>query len=157
LEVLSIYAAFRSIAALLPKVLIALGYPRFVMWNDIAAILVLGLAFVAGSHWGITGIAWGWVVGYPLVVIPLYRKAFTTIGMKLREYVAGLRPAIEGTTIMAIAVEFVKRSLPNTLPLLARLGLEIASGAVFYSVTMLLRHRERIVVFWKMAKGFRKA
>ncbi len=157
LEVLSIYAAFRSIAALLPKVLIALGYPRFVMWNDIAAILVLGLAFVAGSHLGITGIAWGWVVGYPLVIIPLYRKAFTTIGMKLGEYMAGLRPAIEGTIFMAIAVEFVKRSLPNTLPLVARLGLEIASGAVFYSATMLLRHHERIVAFWKMAKGFRKA
>jgi PST family polysaccharide transporter len=84
LQVLSIYAGLRSIVALLPKVLTALGNPRFVMWNDLAAIAVMGPAFYVGSRWGISGIAWGWVAGYPLVIVPLYRKTLATIDMKPR-------------------------------------------------------------------------
>ena len=55
LEVLSVYVAFRSVVALLPKVLTAVGNARFVMWNDLVALVILPTAFYIGSHWGIRG------------------------------------------------------------------------------------------------------
>jgi O-antigen/teichoic acid export membrane protein len=156
LEVLSVYAAFRSIVALLPKVLVALGYPRFVMWNDIAAIFILGAAFYTGSHWGITGIAWGWVFGYPLVVVPLYRKVFKAIDMTVPEYVRSVSPALEGTLVMVLAVFAVKRVPLNGLSLLLRLALEVLTGVLTYGAVLWFRHRERTFSFIRLAKSFRR-
>jgi len=156
LSILSIYTAFRSIVALLPKVLVAMGNPKFVMWNDLAALVVLGAGFYIGSHWGITGIAWGWVVAYPWVVLPLYRKTFLTIGMGLREYMRSLRPALEGTIVMVVCVECTVYALSGYRSLILRLALEVAVGVVGYTGILWLRHKERMLTFIEMAKSFRR-
>jgi PST family polysaccharide transporter len=157
LQVLAIYAAVRSIVALLPKLLTALGEPRFVMWNDLATLVVLGVAFYLGSHWGIVGIAWGWVVAYPVVVVPLYGKTFVRIKMKAAEYLRSLRPALEATFVMVLAVGCVKYALPGNWPLPLRLCLEITGGAGFYGGTLLLRHRDRMFVLVNTVKSFLRA
>jgi len=155
LEVLSIYAAFRSIVALLPKVLTSVGNARYVMWNDLAALVVLPIAFYIGSHWGNTGIAWGWVLAYPIVVIPLYRQTLRTVEMRLKEYVLSLRPAVEGSIAMAIAVLAVRHSFSTNLPIILRLMLEIVTGAAAYSGTLLLLHRERMLAFLRLGSTLR--
>jgi teichuronic acid exporter len=156
LEVLSIYAALRSIIALMPKVLTALGNPRFVMWNDLAAIGAMGPAFYVGSHWGISGIAAGWVLGYPLVAAPLYRKTLSTIEMTFGEYIRSLRPALEGTIVMILAVACVKYGVPHRLPSLFRVCAEIATGLICYTGTLLIRHRERLLTLVQMIKSLRR-
>jgi len=154
LEVLSIYGAFRSIVALLPKVLTALGNPRFVMWNDLASLLVLGTAFYIGSHWGITGIAWAWVAAYPLLVIPLFRKTFATIEMSVAEYIRSIRPALDGTIVMTLTVEYMRYALFGGQHSILKMALEIAVGVASYVGTLLLLHRERTLAFLQLAKGF---
>jgi len=155
LEVLSVYAAFRSIVALLPKLLTAIGNPRFVMWNDLAALVILPASFYVGSRWGIAGIAWGWVVAYPIIAVPLYRKTFLTIGMKTREYIRALRPALDATIIMTAAVLLLKYLIPAREPLPLRLALEITAGILAYGGTLLLGYRQRVAAFVNTAKSFR--
>jgi len=155
LEILSIYAAFRSIVALLPKVLTAVGNPRFVMWNDLLALVLLPTAFFFGSHWGTAGVALGWVAAYPLIAIRLYWKTFTTIGMKTGEYIRALRPALDGSIVMTIFVLLVKRGLPLALPVAFRLAIEIATGILAYAGTEFLFHRERMRAFVQMARSFK--
>jgi teichuronic acid exporter len=156
LEVLSIYAAFRSIVALLPKLLTAVGNPRFVMWNDLAALVILPTSFYVGSRWGIVGIAWGWVVGYPIIAVPLYRKTFLTIGMKRSEYMRALRPALDATIVMTAAVLSVKYVIPAREPLPLRLACEIITGVICYGGTLLLGYRQRVAAFVNTAKSFRR-
>jgi teichuronic acid exporter len=156
LEILSIYAAFRSIVALLPKLLTAVGNPRFVMWNDLAALVILPASFYVGSRWGIVGIAWGWVVAYPIIAVPLYRKTFLTIGMKTSEYIRALRPALDATIVMTAAVLLVKYVIPAREPLPLRLALEIITGVICYGGTLWLGYRQRVAAFVKMAKSFRR-
>jgi teichuronic acid exporter len=145
LQVLSFYAAFRSIVALLPKVLTAVGNVHYVMWNELAGLVILPIAFYIGSYRGTTGIAWAWVAAYPLVAVPLYRKTFQRIGMSLGEYLRALRPALSGTIAMIPAVEWVKYSLAPTRPMLFRLIVEVAAGALVYLGTLWLLHRERVI------------
>jgi O-antigen/teichoic acid export membrane protein len=155
LEVLSVYVAFRSIVALLPKVLTAVGNARFVMWNDLAALIILPSAFYIGSHWGTAGIAWGWVIAYPLVAVPLYGKTFKTIGMTMGEYLRALRPAIEATLVMVVATQLFKWSLHPGHSLLFRLGVEVAVAVTVYFGSLLLLHRARMLTFYRLAKSFR--
>jgi len=152
LQVLSFYAAFRAVAALVPKVLTAVGNTRFVMWDDVFALLFLPVAFYVGSYRGITGIAWGWIFGYPFVVLPLYYKTFKTIGMEVGEYVRALRPALSGTIAMIPAVLGVKHSISLAQPVIFRLILEVATGVLIYLLTVWLLHRDRALVVIKTAK-----
>jgi teichuronic acid exporter len=153
LEILSTYAAFRSIVALLPKVLTAVGNARFVMWNDLAALIILPVAFYIGSHWGTAGIAWGWVAAYPLVAVPLYWKMFKTIQLKPGDYFHSLRPALESTLAMAIAVGVLKWQLAERAPVLLQLIFEISAGAMVYVSSAWLLHRKRMLVILDMAKA----
>jgi O-antigen/teichoic acid export membrane protein len=157
LEILSVYVTFRSIVALLGKLLTAVGNPRFVMWDDLAALIILPTGFYIGSHWGTQGIAWGWVAAYPLVALPLYWKTFKTIEMPVGDYLRALRPALHGTLGMVLAVSLLKWALLPRGPLLLRLVLEIATGATAYIATLLLLHRERIATFLRTAQNFRRA
>jgi O-antigen/teichoic acid export membrane protein len=152
LEVLSLYAGFRSVMALMPKVLTAVGNPRYVMWNDLAALVILPIAFFLGSHWGTGGIAWAWVIAYPIIVVPLYRKTFQSIGMSLREYLRALRPALEGVLAMAAAVLAVQWLFHPTR-VVALLTAETVIGAAAYAATLLLFHRRRVMAFTGFIKG----
>jgi len=156
LEILSIYVTFRSIVALLAKLLTAVGNPRFVMWDDLAALIILPAGFYIGSHWGTPGIAWGWVAAYPLVALPLYWKTFKTIEMPVGDYLRALRPALQGTVVMVLAVSLLKSVLLPRGPLWLRLVLEIATGAIAYLATLLLLHRERMVTLVRTARTFRR-
>ena len=157
LEILSVYVTFRSIVALLGKLLTAVGNPRFVMWDDLAALIILPTGFYVGSHWGTRGIAWGWAAAYPLIALPLYWKTFKTIEMPVREYIRALRPALHGTLAMVGAVSLLKWALVPTEPAWLRLVLEIASGGSAYLLSLFLLHRERMATFVRTARNFRRA
>jgi teichuronic acid exporter len=155
LEILSVYVTFRSIVALLGKLLTAVGNPRFVMWDDLAALVILPTGFYIGSHWGTQGIAWGWVAAYPLVAAPLYWKAFRTIGMPVGDYLKALRPALDGTLAMVLAVSLLKWAMLPGEPLMLRVVLEITMGVAAYVSTLLVLHRERMRMFLEVARKIR--
>ncbi len=153
LRVLSFYCGFRAIVALLPKMLTSIGKVRYVMWNELAALFVLPVAFYIGSRWGTVGIAWSWVVAYPIVVIPLYRKVFQAIDMKTGEYLRALLPACSGTVAMIPAVLWVQHGLAPTHSMLLRLIVEVAAGAAAYLGAIFLLHRERMIEIVKRIRN----
>jgi O-antigen/teichoic acid export membrane protein len=152
LQVLSFYAAFRSIVALLPKVLAAVGNSGYVMRNDLLALVILPIAFYIGSYRGITGIAWGWVVAYPIVVLPLYKKTFDAIDAKIGDYLRSLRPALTGTTMMIPAVEWAKYAVDPSWRLVFRLLIEVSVGALVYVGAVSLFHRQRALLVIQLVK-----
>lgn len=154
LQILSFYASFRAVVALLPKVLTAVGDARYCMWNDLLALLILPVAFYVGSYRGINGIAWAWVVAYPFVVLPLYRKTFQRIGVRVSDYFRSLRPALSATIVMIPAVEWAKYGLASER-LLLRLVLEVAVGAIVYVGTLWLLHKDRVLALVQLAKNLR--
>ncbi len=155
LEVLSVYAAFRSIVALLSKVSTAVGNARFVMRVEVSGLVLMPIAFYIGSHWGITGIAFGWVFGYPIIALAHYRKTLKTIEMGVGDYVRAVRPALDGSAAMALAVTVLRwTALSRHSPWL-RLIAEISSGAAVYIIAVMLLHRERAMHFLSIVKRIR--
>ena len=155
LEVLSVYAAFRSLAALLPKVLTAIGNARYVMRVELVGLFLMPVAFWVGSHWGIGGIAMGWVFAYPIVALALYWKTLKTIGMSAGEYIRALRPALDGSAAMVIAVFGFQWLVPTAHSRLLHLAAKVAIGAVAYLAAVTLLHRERVTYFLGVAKRVR--
>jgi len=144
LTVLSYYAGFRSIVALLPKYLVAVGEVDFVMWNDLFALFLLPAAFYIGSSRGITGVAWGWVIAFPLVAVPLYRKTFRILRLRTIDYISEIRPALEGTAAMILFILVSSRTLTATWHGPQRLVFEVLGGGLTYVGMLGLRHSDRL-------------
>lgn len=155
LEVLCVYAAFRSVVSLLPKVLIAVGNARFVMRVEVSGLVLMPIAFYIGSHWGITGIAFGWVFAYPIIALAHYWKVLATIEMGVGDYISALRPAFDGSVAMAVAVGVLQWTLPSSHFQWLRLMVEIGGGAAVYIATVALLHPQRAMHFWSIAKRVR--
>jgi hypothetical protein len=113
---------------------------------------LLATAFYFGSWHGITGIAWGWIVAYPLVALPLCRKTLQVLNLSAREYVGVLWPALEATIAMVVTVMLVRLTLPPSLHAAGRLILEVVIGAMIYIGTIAVRHNDRLRAVVQMAR-----
>ena len=157
LELLAFYASFRSIATLLPQVLTVVRETRFVMWDTFAALILLPSAFFVGSRWGTIGIAWGWVVAYPFIAVPLFVRAFRRIEMPVREYLGALSPAVNGAVAMVVFVGALKWALPPAWSLYLRFSVELLAGAAGYSLVVALLHGDRVRAFIRLAQRVRSS
>jgi teichuronic acid exporter len=156
LQVLSAYAAFRSIIALLPRVLTTVGQARFVMRVEASGLVIMPLAFWIGSHWGIRGIAFGWVFAYPILALAECWQTLKTIGMKAGEYIGVLRPALDGSVAMMLALTAMHwLPLPRQSPWFYLVS-EVGVGAIVYVGTISVFHRGRVEYFLSIVERARK-
>jgi PST family polysaccharide transporter len=125
------------------------------MRTEVSGLVLMPLAFWIGSHWGLTGIAFGWIFAYPFLGLAEYWKTMKTIDLKLGDYIAALRPALDGSVAMALAVVVLQRTLPPGRSPWLRLMLEIGGGAAAYIGTITLLHRERVMHFLSIARRLR--
>jgi PST family polysaccharide transporter len=155
LKVLAVLVTFRSLVHMLVSILNVTGESRFVMRTMQFALILMPTAFYVGSWWGPVGIAYAWVVAYPVIALCFYRRTFQKIKMPWRDYLGAIRPALTGCLIMAVTVEIVKRTLSPSFPLSVRFGLEVLAGATAYVLTLTVFHHDRFSVFWNFIKALR--
>lgn len=143
LRLLACYASLRSISTILPHVIVSRNDTRFAMWGSLFTLVVLPSAFLFASRWGIDGIAWAWVVAYPVVTAPLYIRTFQLIHLRIGEYLSALAPTCAATAVM-VACAAAVRSAAVTWPAPARLAAAIAVGAAAYLGTYWFAFRGRL-------------
>ncbi|GAC1669827.1 MAG: lipopolysaccharide biosynthesis protein [Candidatus Acidiferrum sp.] len=144
LRLLGIFVAFRSVATILPNLLTAIGDAGFVMWSTIGSAIVMPIAFLMGSHWGTNGLAAAWVIAYPCVMFPVYRRVFQKIDMGLKEYISAVLPASSASAMMTIVLVVVRSTIVTRQHSLGTLLLIVGAGALSYSAALLTFHRQRI-------------
>ena len=147
LRLLALYASIRSITPLLPQVLAAVGDVRYAMRSNVAAALLLPLAFVVGARWGTAGVAAAWMVAHPLVLAPMFARVFRRLEMPASDYLRALWPSLSGCLLMTAAVWTAARALPPDAPRAALLAVQAAAGAAAYAASVLAFHRHRLLAF----------
>jgi O-antigen/teichoic acid export membrane protein len=155
LVILAFYASIRSVSSLLGPLLTALRETRFLMWDNLAAAVIMPIAFYVGSRWGPPGIAWGWIVGYPFIILPLYFRMFRKIGMSTATYLAAMRPALNGSLAMIALVSVLRWSMPPGWPLPARFAMELAAGGAAYLIVLSVLHADRMRSFLSFYRRIR--
>lgn len=143
LRILCAYSAFYASQVLLGHLLLWTGRFRANMWCNILAAVVLPAGFYAGSRWGVAGVAWVWVIGFPLANIPNFAIAFQIIGIGSRQWIAVLAPGFVSCIIMVAAVLGLRSALPPAVSVGAELMASVASGMVVYTLSVLLLFRDR--------------
>jgi PST family polysaccharide transporter len=156
LRLLGVFVAGRSVATILPSLLTAIGDARFVMWTTIGSAIFMPIAFLIGTRWGTNGIAAAWVVAYPPIMLPMYYRVFQKTGMRLKEYVSVLTPALSASAIMAAVVLLTRTVLPAGYHPLSCLVLLVVIGALSYAGALLSFHRQRITHVIRVIRSIRQ-
>jgi PST family polysaccharide transporter len=155
LQLLALYATFRSIITLLPQILNVTGETRFGMWNAYLSAAVLPVGFLVGARWGTTGIAASWIFIHPLVTIPVYWRAFRRIELRAGAYLRALWPPASSVLLMSLVVLGAKRIEGESWHPALRLALEIGAGALSYGAALFAFHRGRVRAFRESLRHLR--
>lgn len=156
LQILCLYVAMNTGQVLLGHVLMWTGRFRATMWLILFATMLLPLSFYLGLPYGIPGVAWGWVIGFPISVIPAFVLVFNILHITWRTYAETLWPALTACLVMAVLVLLVRQVLPETWPHASRLAIQVVLGALTYTAVMLTVFRSRVFDLYRIVKESRQ-
>jgi O-antigen/teichoic acid export membrane protein len=156
LRLLCCHLPIHLLAVVLFSALHAKGDAKYPMRVSLAALVVLPPAFyLSGTRWGTAGIATVWLVIYPLILLPLYSRALRTLGIRVTEYLAHLRPTLESTAVMTVVVLTTRALVPASWPLGAVFTIQVILGAAAYVAAGLVVQRRRLQVLAEFYRAVR--
>jgi teichuronic acid exporter len=149
LQILCFYAAFVSCQVLNVHVLLWTGQFRANMWLNVLAAVVLPIAFYVGAQQGpqqgLQGVAWAWVIAFPLVNVPAFLIAFRTIQIGLGAWVNAIWPALAACLAMSGTVLALRAAMPGSLPTPVAAACSVAAGGAVYAAVLWLFFRRRVL------------
>lgn len=113
----------------------ALGRPAVGAWVSAAGAVIMPAAFLIGVNHGAAGMAWAWLMAFPLLTVAAAWLSLPIIGLRWIDLGEAIRPAVLAGTLMAAGVIGIDRLLPPIAPL-PRLLLLASSGAAIYAAAL---------------------
>ncbi len=121
----------------------ATGHIRVTARASLLGALVMPPAFLIGLQWGATGLAYAWLLAFPVLPLVTFLQSRRDLGIAARQLAAAVAPGLLASAAMALAVLAIGRELGPMAPW-RRLGLEIAFGAVCYAGLLLAFSRDAL-------------
>jgi PST family polysaccharide transporter len=107
-------------------------------WGVVVGVAMLG-AYLIGSHWGATGVAWSFLLGTVVLAGPTLAIPFHLVELPFRRFLAGLLPSAIPTAVMAAVAYGLRRLLENDGARAATtLFLPVLAGAAVYAGLVLV-------------------
>jgi len=143
LQVLCLVMPFRTLTQMLPTVTDALGQPGINFRNVLLSCLLMPPAFYLGTRWGIKGVAYAWLLAYPVVLFFNMRRMLAAIGVPAEAVARRAGPAVLCAALMFGAVTLLRAPLagqPRPWALLA----EVLGGMLAYGLASMLLNRAMV-------------
>lgn len=121
----------------------AVGAPQVNVRASICGAAIMPLAFLLGSQWGAVGLAWAWVLAFPLVPLLTFLLARKRLGIDAAALGRAVSPALLASAAMLLVVRLTAGALVG-LPSWAQLGIEVAVGAAAYAAILWTLSREAL-------------
>lgn len=151
-EVLALAMPFMTLHVLFAPATSAVGRPGIATRSAILGAAIMPLAFWLGvSANGGRGIAWGWLIGYPVLTFVSALWALPVIGVKMAQLGRAVLPPVMAGAAMALVVVLLDRMVADWPPL-PRLALLIAAGGATYGLWLLAFARDRMLELRMLAK-----
>ena len=114
----------------------ALGHARITMRSSLLGALVMPPAFLIGLNWGPTGLAYAWLLVFPLLPLFTFIQAKGLLGVGPRQLSQAVAPGLLASLVMGLLVLVFGEGLRGLAPW-QRLMLEIPFGAAVYAALLL--------------------
>jgi teichuronic acid exporter len=144
LRLLALCAALRAVTTVFPNMLFAMRQSRFVMRITIVSVIVFPPAFYFGSRWGTSGIAWVWIIFYPLITAPYVWRTLASTHTSANAYLNSILPAFRATLLMTLMVVAVRVAMPLSWTVYSRFAISVVTGVLSYAAVLLLAERRHL-------------
>jgi teichuronic acid exporter len=157
LQLLCIYSLVLTSQLIVVHVLMWTGQFRATMWCSVLSGVTMPIVLLFAVRHGLEGIAWAWVLAYPVVNLPQFFFAFRTLRIQTRHWLGALWPALAGCLVMSGAI-VLGRSLwsEETMAPALRFALLVLGGAAAYLSVLALAFRPRLLRFWALVQTLRQ-
>ncbi|MEO9633251.1 MAG: lipopolysaccharide biosynthesis protein [Parasphingorhabdus sp.] len=109
----------------------ALGRPQVTARTNMFGAILMPVTFLIGIQFGVYGLAWGWVIAFPLLTIFTFLQSRRHIGIDAWEVAQAVWPGLSASLAMGAVVYLVDQTLPDMIVYL-RLFLLVAAGGLAY-------------------------
>lgn len=132
----------------------ALGRPSIPAWISGAGAIIMPAAYLVAVHYGAVGMAYAWLIGFPLLTLIATILSLRVIGMPYNALLAALAPAAAAGAMMAAILLAVDSELPPLHPF-AHLMTLVMIGAATYVITLSLIARPVLSELLALARSGR--
>lgn len=121
----------------------ALGHTRITMRSSLFGALIMPPAFLIGLNWGAMGLAYAWLLVFPLLPLLTFAQARGKLGIDVRRLTGAVAPGLSASVAMAGIVWLLGHRLGAIEPW-QRLSLEVACGGTAYVGVLLVFSRSTL-------------
>jgi O-antigen/teichoic acid export membrane protein len=121
----------------------ALGRTGITLRSAMLGAVVMPAAFLFAIQWGAIGLAWAWVLAFPLVPLAAFVQSRGPLGLTARGMAAALAPGLAASAAMAVVVSVAGAALAG-LTSWQRLPLLVALGGASYVALIHVVSRETL-------------
>ncbi len=130
--VLALAMPVMTLQILFHPALNALGLPQITLRNSIFGAILMPTVYLYAVQYGPVGLAWGWLVAFPVLLGVTIYQAKPHIGFTVSGLFAAVVPGLSAALAMAAVVWLVDQMLPP-LPVLPHLAILVATGGLIYT------------------------
>lgn len=109
----------------------AMGHPEISMRATLFGAVVMSAGFLIGANYGVMGLAYAWVGGFPLVALATYILSNRHLQLPGVSMVKAILPGLSASVTMAGLILLAKFLLPSFAPGI-ELGFYVITGAATY-------------------------
>jgi O-antigen/teichoic acid export membrane protein len=134
-SVLALAMPAMTLHILFAPALNAVGQPRITLQASLLGAGVMPLAFLAGMEWGAAGLAWAWVLAFPVVPLFAFLRARAPLAISAAQLGAAIAPGLGAGAAMALPVLALSEALAGW-DSWSRLALLVAAGGLTYAAIL---------------------
>jgi O-antigen/teichoic acid export membrane protein len=142
-RIVALAMPFMTLQLLFTPATNALGRPGIALRIAVSGALILPAAFLIGIQWGMTGMAWAWLAGFPIQAAVTAALALPVIGVRAPGLARAIMPGLAAAAAMAASVLLLDRMLPP-MAVQPRLAILVCSGGAAYGALLFLFARNVI-------------
>lgn len=141
LQILPLVMPLSMLSPFFNVVFQGLGRAAMVLRNVATACFLMPIGFLVGARWGVDGLAFAWIIVFPLVFAINLRRMLPQIGLRVANVVAEMAPSAIAGAVMYVAVAVGREACSGRVPPVALMALLIVIGGCTYAVAALLMNR----------------
>ena len=138
-QILALAMPFMTLQILFAPAVNALGKPSLTMKASIVGAILMPITYSFTIQYGAVGLAAGWLIAMPLLLLFTAWQARPVIGYQMRDLFTAVMPGLGAALVMAVAVWLADRAIIASVwqdapPLLHLLALTLAGGLTYVAL-----------------------
>ncbi|SMD00941.1 oligosaccharide flippase family protein [Novosphingobium sp. B1] len=148
---LALAGAASALLSFTPPTLVAVGWTRFVLINNVSTFVIALVLTVILARWGAVAVAWGYCLraylSVPLSLVLLGRAT----DIDAVKVIKGLAPSFISASLMVGGLFLVQENLMTEVTPILRLLAMVAGGVLLYPAFLMIFGRKLVLDLWREA------